>query len=456
MNPQIFREYDIRGIINKDLNQEFAYDLGRAFGTYLSGQKKGPIAVGRDKRRNSKELRDGLIEGILSTGWDVIDAGLIPTPLLYFSLFHFDASGGIMITASHNPPEFNGFKVCAGKWTISGDEIQELRRIMEKGMYSKGEARLSPYDIVPEYIDYISSRINLKKGLHVVIDAGNGTGGLVGPKLLKNLGCEVTGLFCKPDENFPNHPADPTVEANLKDLINKVKELKADLGIAYDGDADRIGVVDEKGKIILGDELLMIFSRDLLRKRPGSKITFDVKCSQNLIDDIKKHGGIPLMGETGHSLLKKRMRRENAALGGELSGHLCFADDYFGYDDAIYASARLLRILSETDKKLSELFHDLPKAFSTPEIRIDCPDEIKFQVVEKLGAYFKKHYEVIDMDGARVLFPDGWGLIRASNTQAVLVLRFEANSRERLQEIREIFESKIEEMGGIKVGAGYD
>ncbi|HUU49716.1 MAG TPA: phosphomannomutase/phosphoglucomutase [Nitrospinota bacterium] len=451
MNPQIFREYDIRGIIDKELNRDVAYDIGRAYGTYITEQKKGPIAVGRDFRLNSEELKDGLIEGILSTGWDVIDVGLVPTPLLYYALFYFDASGGIMITGSHNPPEFNGFKVCVGKWTISGNEIQDIRKIIEKGEYSKGKGELSYSDIIPEYIDLIYTKINLQKKLNVVIDAGNGTAGIIAPKLLRKLGCYVTELFCEPNGNFPNHFADPTVPKNLKDMISKVKENKADLGIAYDGDGDRIGVVDENGEILFGDYLLMIFSRDILKRNPGAKVVFEVKCSQNLFDDIKKHGGIPIMGQAGHSLIKKRMKKEKAAVGGEMSGHMFFADDYFGYDDAIYASARLLQILSKTEKKLSELLDDVPKTFSTPEIRIDCPDNMKFQVVEKIKAYFKEHFEVIDIDGVRVTLPDGWGLLRASNTQPVLVLRFEANSKERLEEIRKIFKTKLKELGGLEL-----
>lgn len=453
MNPQIFREYDIRGLIDKELNRDVAYDIGRAYGTYITEQKNGPIAIGRDVRLNSEEMKDGLIEGILSTGWDVVDIGLVPTPLLYYSLFHFDASGGIMITGSHNPPEFNGFKVCVGKWAISGNEIQDIRKIIEKGKYSKGQGKLSYSDIIPEYISLICTKINLQKRLNVVIDAGNGTAGIVAPKLLRKLGCEVTELFCEPDGNFPNHFADPTVPKNLKDLISKVKEIKADLGIAYDGDGDRIGVVDEQGEILWGDQLLMMFSREILQRNPGAKVVFEVKCSQNLVDDIKKHGGIPLMGQTGHSPIKKRMKKEKAAVGGEMSGHMFFADDYFGYDDAIYASTRLFQILSKTEKKLSELLDDVPKTFSTPEIRINCPDEIKFQVVEKIKSYFKDHFKVIDIDGVRVIFSDGWGLLRASNTQPVLVLRFEANSKEGLEKIREIFKTKLKEIGGLELEA---
>lgn len=451
MNHQIFREYDIRGLIDKELNRDVANKVGKAFGTYVTDEKTGPIVIGRDIRLNSKEMSDGLIEGIRSTGWDVIDVGLVPTPLLYFSLFHLDAKGGIMITGSHNPPEFNGFKVCVGKWAISGNEIQDLRKIIEKGEYSKGEGKLSDHNILPDYIDMVASKISLKRKLKVVVDSGNGTGGIVAPELLRKLGCDVTELYCEPDGNFPNHFADPTVPENLKDLIAKTKETGADVGFAYDGDADRIGAIDEQGNILWGDQLLILFSRDILEKHPGAKIVFEVKCSQNLVDDIKKHGGIPIMAQTGHSPIKKRMKKENAAAGGEMSGHMFFADDFYGFDDAVYASARLLQLLAKGEKKLSELLDDIPKTFSTPEIRVDCPDETKFEIVESIKEYFKDHYEVIDIDGVRVIFPDGWGLLRASNTQPVLVLRFESKSQERLEENKNLFLKKLEDIGGLKV-----
>jgi len=451
MNNQIFREYDIRGIIDKELNRDVAFQIGKSLGTSIKGEKTGPVVVGRDVRRNSKEMSSGVIEGLLSTGWDVVDLGLVPTPLLYFSLFHLNAAGGVMITGSHNPPEFNGFKVCVGKWAISGSEIQEIRKIIEKGDYAKGEGKFTHYCIYPDYMNRICSHISLEKKLKVVVDAGNGTGGIVAPELLSRLGCEVKELYCKPDGSFPNHFADPTVPENLNDLIAAVKEEGADAGIAYDGDADRIGVVDEKGNILWGDQLLILFARDILEKKPGSKIVFEVKCSQNLVDDIRKNGGIPIMSQTGHSPIKKRMKEEHAVLGGEMSGHMFFADDYYGYDDAVYASARLLKLLAKSGKKLSELLQDVPKTYSTPEIRVDCPDEDKFRIVDSVRDYFRDRYEVIDIDGVRVTFPDGWGLLRASNTQPVLVLRFEAQSEERLKEIENLFLKKLEEMGGLRI-----
>jgi phosphomannomutase/phosphoglucomutase len=451
MNNQIFREYDIRGIIDKELNRDVALQIGKALGTSIKGEKTGPVVVGRDMRRNSKEMSSGVIEGLLSTGWDVVDVGLVPTPLLYFSLFHLNAAGGVMITGSHNPPEFNGFKVCVGKWAISGSEIQEIRKIIEKGDFAKGKGKSTPYCIYPHYMNRVCSQISLKKKLKVVVDAGNGTGGIVAPELLSRLGCEVIELYCKPDGSFPNHFADPTVPENLNDLIATVKKTGADAGIAYDGDADRIGVVDEKGNILFGDQLLILFARDILEKKPGAKIVFEVKCSQNLVDDIRKNGGIPIMSRTGHSPIKKRMKQEHAVLGGEMSGHMFFADDYYGYDDAIYASARLLQLLAKSNKKLLGLLQDIPKTYATPEIRIDCPDEIKFRLVDSVKDYFKDHYEVIDIDGVRVIFPDGWGLLRASNTQPVLVLRFEAQSEERLKEIKDLFLKKLEEMGDLKI-----
>ncbi|MGB9699073.1 MAG: phosphomannomutase/phosphoglucomutase [Thermodesulfobacteriota bacterium] len=446
MNPQIFREYDIRGIVEKDLQPDVVKKLGQGYATYLARLGKKKVVIGRDGRLSSPLLRDYLIQGMLGGGLEIIDIGVCPTPVFYFSLFHFDREGGIMITGSHNPPEFNGFKVCVGKETIYGEEIQNLRRIIERGEFMQGSGTITNQEIIPFYQDYLRQNIKLQRKIKIVIDSGNGTAGVVAPHIFRSLGCEVEELYSEIDGRFPHHHPDPTIPENMKDLIAKVKESGAEVGFGYDGDADRIGVVDHLGNIIWGDQLLILFARDILKKNPGATIISEVKCSQNLYEDIARHGGRGIMWKAGHSLLKSKMKAEKALLGGEMSGHIFFADRYFGYDDAIYASCRLLEILSQTEKRIPELFSDLPKTFSTPEIRVDCPDEIKFKLVEKVRDSFKQEYPIVDVDGVRVLFPDGWGLVRASNTQPVLVLRFEARSPERLQEIRALVENRVTEI----------
>jgi phosphomannomutase/phosphoglucomutase len=349
----------------------------------------------------------------------------------------------MMVTGSHNPPEFNGFKVSVGKSTIFGEEIQNLRQLIEKKEFVVGKGNLSKKEIIRPYQDYIKKNIHIEKRMRVVIDAGNGTGGVVAGPLLRDLGCELEELYCEVDGRFPNHFPDPTIPGNLKVLIDRVKNNRADVGIGYDGDADRIGVVDDQGNIIWGDQLMILFSREILKDKKGAAFIAEVKCSQNLFNDIEKHGGKAIMWRTGHSLIEEKMREEKAALGGEMSGHIFFADRYFGYDDAIYASCRLIELLSKTDRKLSILLSDVPKTFITPEIRVDCPDEIKFKVVEKVKEELRKNYPVIDVDGVRVKFKDGWGLVRASNTQPALVLRFEALTEKRLNEIRLLVEEKV-------------
>jgi phosphomannomutase/phosphoglucomutase len=445
INPQIYREYDIRGVVDKDLTPAIANRLGQGFGTYMIQHNKLNLVVGRDGRLSSKSFADALIQGLLSTGCHVIDIGLCPTPAYYFSIFHLDKDGGIVVTGSHNPPEFNGFKVSVGKSTIFGQEIQSLGTLIEKGEFSSGKGSLRREGIIGPYQDYIRKNIRLEKPLKVVIDAGNGTAGEVAGPLLRDLGCELEELYCEVDGRFPNHFPDPTIPGNLKDLIDRVTKTRADVGIGYDGDADRIGVVDDQGTIIWGDQLMILFSREILKVRKGATFVAEVKCSQNLFNDIERHGGRAIMWRTGHSLIKEKMREEKAALGGEMSGHIFFADRYFGYDDAIYASCRLIELLSKTDQKLSQLLSDVPKTLITPEIRVDCPDEIKFRVVETVKEALKKNYAVIDVDGARVKFEDGWGLVRASNTQPVLVLRFEALTQDRLGEIRGLVEKKVQE-----------
>ncbi len=446
MNPHIFREYDIRGRVPDELNQETVHRLGLSFGTYFHSQGASKITLGRDCRLSSQELRDSLLRGLLESGVDVLDVGMVPTPLLYFSLHHFKVDGGIQITGSHNPPEYNGFKISLGKATIYGKEIQKIREIGEAGKFRNGKGRLEGAEITGPYLDYLHD--NLQPGhisIKAVVDGGNGMGGLVAPDAFTAMGVEVVELFCEPDGHFPNHHPDPTVPENLKAAISKVSETSADLAIAFDGDADRIGVVDHEGKIIFGDQLMIIFSRDLLERHPGATIIGEVKCSQVLFDDIERHGGKPLMWKVGHSLIKSKLKEESALLAGEMSGHLFFAERYFGYDDAIYAGARLLEILTRKGKRIKELLAGVPPMVSTPEIRLDCPDNKKFQVVAEMTEAFKKDHPVIDVDGARVLFDGGWGLVRASNTQPVLVFRFEAQDEERLEQIRQLFMNKFEE-----------
>lgn len=451
INPQIFRAYDIRGIAGKDLTEPVVREIGKGYGTYIQNHGGQQVSIGRDVRLSSKPFRDALIEGILSTGCHVIDMGLIPTPLLYFSLFHLPIDGGIMITGSHNPPEYNGFKISRGQQTLTGEDIQEIRHLIEQQSFRQGKGELSSTDIVTPYLQMVQERIHLKRSLRVVVDAGNGTGGLLAPELLRRLGCQVSELYCEPDGNFPHHHPDPTIAENLADLIREVRAQGADVGVAYDGDADRLGVVDDQGNIVWGDQLMILFARDVLARQPGASIVFDVKCSQNLVQEITKLGGKPVMWMTGHSLIKKKLREEGAVLGGEMSGHLFFVDGYFGYDDAIYASCRLLEILSHASSSLSTILGDLPRTYSTPELRVECPEEEKFHIVELLKEYFVSRYETITLDGVRINFPHGWGLIRASNTQPILVLRYEADSPEHLQEIRETIEEKLREFPAVRL-----
>jgi len=448
MNPQVFREYDVRGLVGEDLNHDFVYDLGRAIGTYGKDRGVKVMTVGRDCRLSSEEYQAAIIKGLRSAGIDVIDIGLCATPILYYSIRSLKTDGGIMVTGSHNPPEFNGFKICIGPDTIYGEEIQKLRAIMEDGQYASGTGTARQEDVAQDYREYLFNNVKIDAGLNIVIDAGNGVGGFFAIPLLERLGCSVTPLYCDMDGHFPNHFPDPTVEENLTGIIQLVKEKKADVGIAYDGDADRIGVITDEGKIVRGDELLLLFSRSILKENPGAAIIGEVKCSQTLYDDIAQKGGRGIMWKAGHSLIKGKMKEEHALMAGEMSGHIFFADRYFGYDDAIYASLRLLEILSKTGQKISELLSDIPRTFNTPEIRVPCSDDIKFQVVEKVKARFAAEYDVIDIDGVRVQFKDGWGLVRASNTQPVLVLRFESKTEEGLAEIRAKVEGVLKEVTG--------
>jgi phosphomannomutase/phosphoglucomutase len=446
VNPEIFREYDIRGIVGKDLNDQDVILIGKAFGTHLQSENCFRITVGRDCRLSSGNYRSLLIEGLLSTGCDVVDIGVCPTPVFYFSIRQLKKEGGVMVTASHNPPEYNGFKLCRGYDTLFGEQIQEILWIIQGGSFAAGSGNMETADVTTPYQRFLEDNITLDRPLRVGIDAGNGPAGVVAAPIIRNLGCEVFELYCDMDGTFPNHEPDPTVEKNMQDLIKLVREKELDVGIGYDGDGDRIGVIDEKGNIVWGDQLMIMYARDILSRKPGATFISEVKCSQTLYNDIEKRGGRVLMWKTGHSLIKQKMKEVKAELAGEMSGHMFFADRYFGYDDAVYASCRLLEILAATGKSISELLSDVPKTYNTPEIRVPCPDDRKFQVVKEVTERFRQQYNIIDIDGVRVLFEDGWGLVRASNTQPVLVLRFEALSQVRLSEIQSLVESVLTEI----------
>lgn len=447
VNRHVFRAYDIRGPVDRDFPDDFVRDLGRAIATLTLRRGHTPkIAIGRDARLSSDHLRDLLTEGMRSTGCSTVDVGLVPTPLLYFAVHNLDVGGGVMVTGSHNPPQDNGFKMMIGLGTLHGADIQQLKNLIEQRDFEVGEGASEQHPIAGEYNDNVLGQIKLAKTerpIRIVVDAGNGPSGPLVPGLLRALGVEVHELFCDLDGTFPNHHPDPTVEKNLLDLRAEVLRVNADLGVAYDGDGDRIGVLDETGAVIWGDTLLIVLARALLADEPGATIVGEVKCSQRLFDDISAHGGRPIMSRVGHSLIKDRMKAEGALLAGEMSGHIFYKHRWFGFDDAAYTTCRLLEIVSKHDGPMSSLLADLPPAHSTPELRLDCPDAIKFDVVQHVTAHFQQHHEVIDIDGARVLFDDGWGLVRASNTGPVLVLRCEAQTAASLAAIQDQLDAAI-------------
>jgi phosphomannomutase/phosphoglucomutase len=437
INPKIFREYDIRGIVDKDLTLEFVEYLGRGIGTFFRGHGKKKVALGRDARLSSPAYSEAITRGLLSTGCSVVDIGLVPTPLLYFAVYYKKNEAAVMITGSHNPPEYNGFKMMVGEETLYGETIQQVYRILKEGkLISERPGTRSSYDIIPEYESYVLKDVRLGRKLKVVLDAGNGTAGFVAVPIFRKLGCDVTELYCEPDGSFPNHHPDPTLPEAMEDLVKEVRKTGADFGVGYDGDGDRIGVVDDQGKLLWGDQLMIVFSRDILPANPGATVISEVKASKLLYEEIKRLGGRPIMYKTGHSLIKKKIKEEKALLAGEMSGHIFFADRFFGFDDAIYASARLAEILSRTDKKLSESLADLPRTYYTPEIRVYASDEVKFKIVDEVKKELVKKYPVNDIDGIRVSYPKGWALVRASNTQAALVLRYEADTPEDLEAIK--------------------
>lgn len=459
VSASIFRQYDIRGIVARDLTEEVAEAVGRGFAALLNERGiEGAIVVGRDNRPSGDALRDALVRGLTTAGRSVVDIGVVPTPLMYWTLHHEPVIGGIQITGSHNPKEYNGFKICVGTSSLHGEGIQRLYALAT-GAHVNAETPGTVRDVavIERYIDDIATRIGpLSRRIRLVYDCGNGAAALVAPALFKRLGVDATGLFTESDGTFPNHHPDPTVPENLADCIAEVRRTGAELGVAFDGDGDRIGTVDAEGRIIWGDHLLIVYARDVLKRTgTGQSIIFDVKCSQALTDAIVAADGVPVMWKTGHSLIKEKMKETQAPIAGEMSGHMFFEEGFYGHDDALYAAARLLRILDDAQQPLHELLSDVPAFVSTPEIRVDTDDAIKFDIVADAVAHFRASYDVLDVDGVRVLFGDGWGLIRASNTQPVLVMRFEARTEARLSEIRALFEDWLRSRGVDPVPAAH-
>jgi len=446
LKSTIFREYDIRGIADQELLDPGIYELGLALGTFIQ-RKSGAnnINLGRDCRLSSPRLRSALMAGLKASGCQVTDIGPVPTPLLYYSCYHLKAVGGVMITGSHNPAEYNGFKVMCGQSTIHGEDIQAVKEIIERQDYLTGEGSETAFDIVTPYVDEITSKFNFSRRLKVVVDAGNGVGGPVFHRMLTKLNAEAEELFMEMDGSFPNHHPDPTQPENLRHLVAAVRKQPVDLGIAFDGDADRVGAVDEHGNMVYGDMLLYIYGREILSRKPGATIIGEVKCSQFMYDELRHLGGNAIMWKTGHSLIKAKMKETHAELAGEMSGHMFFADGYYGFDDALYAACRLMDIVANSGQPLSAQLSQVPKTVSTPELRNDCPDETKFAVVKRVLEHFKSKYEVLDVDGARINFAHGWGLVRASNTQPVLVMRFEATTPELLEQYRAEVEAAVEQ-----------
>jgi len=454
LNKYIFREYDIRGKVSDDFPKDVVENLGKAFGTFIKRGGGKEIALSGDVRLTTPMLIKQFKSGVLSTGIDVINIGILPTPVNYYSMYKLDVAGAVQITGSHNPPEFNGFKMSRNRKAVFGQSIQELRTIIEKEDFEKGEGLEVSHEILSNYKNMLLSKININKTIKVVMDCGNAAGAICAPEIFKNFNIELTELFCDIDGSFPNHHPDPTVEENLLDLIAKMKTGNYDIGIAFDGDADRVGVVDETGEIIWADQLMALFLPEVVKK--GDEILYDVKCSQALEDMIIKYGGIPVMWKTGHSLIKQRMAELNCKLGGEMSGHIFFADDYYGFDDALYVAARLIQTLSKTNKTLSQLKSELPKYYATPEIRLEAEsDEEKIRITNEAVSFFKENYDCITIDGVRIKFGDGWGLVRQSNTQPVIVCRFEASTKERMLDIQSIVLNKLQEIGNFKNKANH-
>jgi phosphomannomutase/phosphoglucomutase len=455
IDRSMFREYDIRGRVNdKELNPKTAGWIGQAYGTFLERRGIDTVVVGYDSRHGSKAIKDTLIAGILSTGRHVIDIGMCLTPMMYWSQYHFDSKGGAMITGSHNPKEWSGFKLACGlSYTLIGDEICEILAMIEGEKFFEGKGTLRSESIAPEYAKDLAKRVRMRKPLRIVVDTGNGTAGAFAPDILRRAGIDVIEQFTELDPDFPNHEPDPALKKTVEALGARVREEKADAGFAFDGDGDRLGVVDEHGSVIWPDRYMILLARQVLEKQPGAKIVFDVKVSQALEEDIAAHGGKPIMWKTGHSHIKAKLHEEKAALAGEMSGHIFFVENYYGYDDGVYAALRLAEYISQVGKPVSEIIAGTPYYISTPTIDVDCPDDKKYEVVEKLTAEFKRDFKkVVDINGARVTFEDGWGLVRASSNLPVLVLRFEAKTQDRLDEIKTLFRTymdKYPEIGKV-------
>jgi phosphomannomutase/phosphoglucomutase len=449
--PQhVFREYDIRGLTATELTPSFAEALGRGFGAYLRERNPGAqsVVVGRDHRTSSPGLFEGFARGVRAQGIDVLAIGIVPTPLTYFAANTLPVDGLCMITGSHNPPEYNGFKVGIGRTTLAGPEVQELKaRVLSSAPSAARAGACTDVDVVTPYLHFVSQTLGTaRRKLRVVVDPGNGTGAIVAPRLLRALGHDVVELFCELDGTFPNHHPDPTVPENLRDLQKAVRDSRADVGVAFDGDSDRLGAVDEQGNILWGDQLLLLFARDVLAEHPGAAIVGEVKCSQTLYDEIEKRGGRPVMWKAGHSLIKAKMKEEHALLAGEMSGHIFFRHRYFGFDDGIYSAARLLELVARDGRPLSQMLADVPKTFSSPEIRKDFPEEKKFAAVERAKEKLRRHGRTVEVDGVRLVVDGGWGLIRASNTQPLLVLRYEAISEEKLRELERLLDRTVDEV----------
>jgi phosphomannomutase / phosphoglucomutase len=451
LNEFIFRKYDIRGIVATDFTDEVVINLGKAFGTFVKRTGGDSVALSGDVRDTTPHLKNMFAQGLMSTGINVKDLGIIPTPTNYYSMYHLDIDGAVQITGSHNPPEFNGFKMSLSQKAFYGEQIQGLKELINLQDFEKGEGEIIYTPILNNYMNMLKSKIKLDRPLKIVMDCGNAAGCLSGPQVYKELGIELTELFCDVDPTFPNHHPDPTEDKNLKDIIKVIKEGSFDFGVAFDGDADRVILIDEKGEIIRADNMMCLFLPEIIKK-PGEEIVFDVKCSQALEEMIVKYGGTPIIWKTGHSLIKEKMRQNNVRFAGEMSGHIFFADDFYGFDDAIYVGLRAAQTLSRTNKTLSELTAEIPKYYSTPEMRLDCPtDQEKFDISEKAIKYFTENFDCETIDGVRIRFEDGWGLVRSSNTQPVIVTRFEAKTEKRLNEIKKLVLDKLIEFGKITI-----
>ena len=452
IEKSMFREYDIRGRANdKELNAGSGALIGKAYGTFLDKRGVAEVVVGYDSRTESKTVKEGFVEGLLSTGRKITDIGMCLTPMMYWSQYHFESKGGAMVTGSHNPKGWTGLKLACGlSYTLIGEEIREILSYVENDGFVTGQGTVSEHSIVDEWVADLAGRVNIKRPLRIVVDAGNGTAGPFGPAVLRKAGIEVIEQFCDIDPEFPNHEPDPALREAVEAIGRKVREEKADMGFGFDGDGDRLGVVDEKGEVVWPDRYMILLARNVLERQPGGKVIFDVKSSQALEEDIEAHGGQPIMWKTGHSYIKAKLHEEKALLAGEMSGHIFFVDNFYGFDDGIYAGLRIAEYVSNQDRSVSQIIADTPYYVSTPTIDVDCPDDKKYGIVDELTAKFKNDFDkVIDINGARVMFDDGWALVRASSNLPILVLRFEAKTEERLVELKELFRGYMDEYPDI-------